>query len=261
MRFCWSHFKKWLMTAWVKKYHVEDPTRHQLIERFSHELRTSLTGIVGYSEFVESTSTEPMVNFTAKIIRESGQGLTRTSNSFFELHRLTEGKMRVKPSLFSVGKLVRDVVQEHQKLAIERAVSLFFTCADDVYFLEMKSDEQRVRQVVDALVFAAVLQAGKEQSVQVEVLFDENKNYVQFIFNVSAVGIDQAQINLSKKFWSDASYAFRLQEGPGVELALAKALIHYMKGYAVYDVRWSDNLIQLVVNFPIHDGSSKVVAV
>lgn len=37
-----------------------------LMSRFSHELRTSLTGIVSYAEFLETGSNESMVSFTAK---------------------------------------------------------------------------------------------------------------------------------------------------------------------------------------------------
>jgi signal transduction histidine kinase len=252
MRFCWSQLKAWFL-ACVRKHYMEDMNQYQLIERLSHELRTSLTGIVGYSEFVEATSTEPMVNFTAKIIRESSQGLARTSNSFFDLYRLTEGQMMLKVSSFSISKLLCDVVREHQKLALEREVNLFFTCTDEAFLLEVNSDEQRVRQVLEALVFSAVQQAGKEQSVHVDVSFDEGKNYVQFILSSSAVAIDHRQINLFKEFWANTAYIFRLQEGPGVELALARALIHFLNGYVTYDALRLDDRIQLVVNLPMRD--------
>ena len=254
MRFSWSQLKAWFFPACECKQDTQEESKYQLIERLSHELRTSLTGIVGYSEFVESTSTEPMINFTAKIIRESSQGLARTSNSFFDLHRLTEGQMILKQSSFSISNLLRDVVRDHQKLALEREVNLYSTCTDETFLLEMNSDEQRVRQVLDALVFAAVQQAGKEQSVHVDVSFDESKNYVQFVLNSSAVVIDQSQINLFKEFWVNTAYTFRLQEGPGVELALVRALIRLMNGYVTYDAFGLDDRIQLVVNLPMRDG-------
>lgn len=254
MRFCWSQLKTWFFPAYECKQNTHDINQCQLIERLSHELRTSLTGIVGYSEFVESTSTEPMINFTAKIIKESSQGLARTSISFFDLHRLTEGQIKLKLSSFSISKLVGDVVRDHQKLALEREVNLFFTCTDEVFLLEMNSDEHRVRQVLDTLVFSAVQQAVKEQSVHVDVSFDEGKNYVQFMLNSTAVVIDCTQINLFKEFWANTAYMFRLQEGPGVELALARALIHFMGGHVTYDALRLDGLIQLNVNLPMHDG-------
>jgi K+-sensing histidine kinase KdpD len=261
MRFSWTQLKTCFLPAHKGKHHTERTNQYHLIERLSHELRTSLTGIMGYSEFVESTSTEPMINFTAKIIKESSQSLARTSNSFFDLHRLTEGQMTLKLSSFSISQLVRDVVRDHQKLALEHEVNLFFTCSDETFLLEMNSDEQRVRQVVDALVFAAVQQAGKEQSVHVDVSFDESKNFVQLILNSSAVVIDHAQINLFKEFWANKTYTFRLQQGPGVELALARALIYFMNGHAIYDALRVNDLIQLVVNLPMNDGQSKVVRV
>ncbi len=92
MRLVLSRIKDWLMQSIVRSTDVT-VNQAELIARFSHEMRTSLTGIVGYSEFVESTSTEPMVNFTAKIIRESGQNLARTSNAFFDLQSIESGQL------------------------------------------------------------------------------------------------------------------------------------------------------------------------
>ena len=56
--------------------------------RFSHEFRTYLTGIVGYSEFLENTENQSMTNFTAKIIRESSLNLSKIGAAYFELDKL-----------------------------------------------------------------------------------------------------------------------------------------------------------------------------
>jgi len=97
MQFSLSRAKSWIYQKFSCK-RVYSRNQSDLMERLSHELRTSLTGIVGYSEFVESSSTEPMVNFTAKIIRESSLNLARASNSFFDLHRLELRQIQIDPT-------------------------------------------------------------------------------------------------------------------------------------------------------------------
>jgi signal transduction histidine kinase len=93
MRLFLSRIKDGLMRPFVRN-RLSAINQAELMARWSHEMRTSLTGIVGYSEYLESISTEPMVNFTAKIIKESSLGLARASNAFFDLHSIESGKLK-----------------------------------------------------------------------------------------------------------------------------------------------------------------------
>lgn len=253
MRLFLSRFKSWIFRAQFSQRSAVKFQFH-LMERLSHELRTSLTGIVGYSEFVESTSAEPMVNFTAKIIRESSQNLARASNSFFDLLRLEQGRMNLECSVFSISELVRDVVRLNQKQALERDVNLFFTCSKDTYLLEMNADASKVRQVVDALVFGALQSAGHGHSVHVDVSLDEDKCFMKLVL----ISLNEppccVQSQLLEEFWHNQCYKFKLQEGPGVELALAKAMIFFLKGQVEYRV--SPNLPpRLILKLPMHHYS------
>ena len=68
MQFYLSRLKDWLTCRMPGGGRKREST--ELMARFSHELRTSLTGIVGYAEYVEKGAGAPMMNFTAKIRRE-----------------------------------------------------------------------------------------------------------------------------------------------------------------------------------------------
>lgn len=256
MRFCLSRFKTWLSRVFVRDP-VSSFNQSELMDRLSHELRTSLTGIVGYSEFVETNSTEPMVNFTAKIIKESSQGLARASNSFFDLHRLALGQVRANCSSFSISELVRDVVRLHQPLAFEHDVHLIFTCTAESFLLDMNADAQRVRQVMDALVFGAIQSSEKVTSIHVDVAIDEDKEDALVTLIFLDLAADGTQGDLLKEFWCDEHYKFRLQEGPGIELALAKAMIHFLQGRAAY-VTAPGTPPRLVVKLPIRYDQTKV---
>ncbi len=248
MRFFLSQFKTWIAQIFLSKQPVAK-NQSELIERLSHELRTSLTGIVGYSEFVESNSTEPMVNFTAKIIRESSQGLARASNAYFDLHRLDQRQLTLECTTFSFSEQVRSMVSFHQRQALENNVNLFFDCSDDAFLFDIYADIQRLRQVVDALLYGAVQSVEKNQSIRVDVSLDEGKRFAKLSI-IFLDGSTHHQVELLKEFWGSDVYKFRLQEGPGVELALVKALIHFLQGTVEYQTA-SDESPRLIVKFPI----------
>ena len=256
MRFCISQIRDRLVDAFsCKRNAYKDQS--ELMERLSHELRTSLTGVVGYSEFVESTSTEPMINFTAKIIRESSQSLVRSSNSFFDLHRLELGQLQLDCSSFSLGELVRDVVRGNQKQAQGLSVNLDFACDNNIYFLEMTTDKKRVKQIADALIYGAIQSAGKGNSIHVHLALTNEKQAMNLLISTSEVLADAANTRLLQKFWSTDHYKFRLQEGPGVEMAFAKAMIYSLQGRAEYRIASNENS-RLMVTLPMHFNQTKV---
>lgn len=250
MRLFLSRIKDWLMQSIVRSTAVT-MNQAELIARLSHEMRTSLTGIVGYSEFVESTSTEPMVNFTAKIIKESSQGLARTSNAFFDLQSIESSQLKLSSTWFSIHDLVRNTVHLHESMARERDLLLLFTCSDDLLSIEMYADMLRVQQVVDTLVYGAIQSMHKGESIHMDMRLDRLKAGVVITIIYPSIQIDTVQIELLEEFWEGDAYKFRLQEGPGIEMALAKSLIYLMKGIAVYRAANNKNP-ELMVSLPIN---------
>jgi signal transduction histidine kinase len=254
MRVLLSRIKAFLDVFLSKK---EAPSiRPELINRLSHELRTSLTGIVGYAEFLEAGSQDPMMNFTAKIIRESGRSLTRTSQSFFDLYLLTQQKLNLNSSPFVLSELTQNVVNKCQELAVERDINLVLEASDRAIGVILFSDAVRVHQVLEALIYS-LLQASERWSlIRVQLEFNQVRQWLDVSFVSSGATASSVQNDLYKQFWNADDYRLRLQEGPGVELVLAKALIHFLNGLVWFES--SDACpFRLVVRFPLNLNLSK----
>ena len=234
--------------SWVAKTR-KPQIESELIERLSHELRTSLNGIVGYAEFLEMGSNDAMMNFTAKIIRESGQSLTRTSQSFFDFYLLSKSQIRLRFSRFIFADLVRDVVAKNQPLAVDREVSLGFLSASHALESWVNSDLDRMRQVVDALVFGAIQASDKWSMVQLHLDFDEMRGDLLLSIVSSGASVLPSQGYLLTQFWNSDDYRLKLQEGPGIELAFAKAMIQFLNGSVRFEHSTSFPS-RLVVRFP-----------
>jgi signal transduction histidine kinase len=222
----------------------------ELMERVSHELRTSLTGIVGYAEYLEMNSAEPMMNFTANIIRESGLDLARASSSYFDFQYLARGQIRRIESRFFLADVTREVLQKYQVKATQRDVSLAFNCSKAASVQIMNSDVDRLSQVLDALVFDAVQTVDQWGYIRVDLSVSEASKCLIWTLETSVSKGSQLLSDLYEKFWGNDSYHFRLQQGPGVELALAKALIQFLGGQVIYKAT-ADLPSQLVVTFPL----------
>ena len=226
--------RDWLMKR--NLYAQDASDQASLMARVSYELRTSLTGIVGYAEFLENRSVEPMMNFTAKIIRESGSNLARSCNSYFDLQYLQRGQVRLAHTSFNLSALLQELVDWHRPQALERGIPLHFICAQDVQLTAISSDITRVRQVLDALIFNAIQMAETWDVIHIHLSSHDDEKFLNLAFESTQMKLDQKKLKLEEKFWNTDIYEFRLQEGPGVEMALAKSLIHLAGCSAHYAV-------------------------
>lgn len=203
-----------------------------LIERLSHEMRTSLTGIVGYAEFIEEGGEPALVNFTAKIIRESSQDLVRSVQSFVDLYQTDFALPKQSSSEFSPAETIHVLVQEYQAQAEQLNVSLIFNCTDEAQLIQMHSNAEQFTKLMQALMTGALLGATREAMVVVALRVLAKDKCVEVKFQELGGVSKSRQSRLMQQFWNEPHYVFKMQEGPGIEMALAKALVGRLQGQA-----------------------------
>jgi signal transduction histidine kinase len=205
-----------------------------LVSRLSHEMRTSLTGIVGYAEFIEEGAEPAMVSFTAKIIRESSQELARTVQSFIDLYEVMLTSSHLRCTEFVAAKEIHALIQKYQAQAHQLDVSLIFNVSDDVLSVTLRSDLDRFIKMLEALLGGAFVSATRGAVLVVALSLRSEQQAIELaIYEVG--GADKsAQSKLLQHFWSEPHYVYKMQEGPGVDMALAKALLISLKGQAEF---------------------------
>ena len=228
--------------------------RSDMVKRLSHDMRTTLTSIVGYSEFIESKTVEPVLGFTSKIIRESGSDLVRLFQSFYDLVQIEAGDAVLNLSDVDMMTAIRDVVRAHQMRASEWNVRLTLTRSPDMDFLKMQTDFVKFQQMLEIMTFATLQFAAPKSTLQLHVDYDERPGYVNLSFLEFGAGEDHPDVGFMEDFWSQSECPpMLLQKGPGIELALAKALLKFLKGTAAY--RYLPNVgVNFRVTLPLKLG-------
>jgi signal transduction histidine kinase len=205
-----------------------------LVSRLSHEMRTYLTGIVGYAEFIEEGAEPAMVNFTAKIIRESSQELVRSVQSFVDLYQVMLTSSKLQCTEFSAAKELHALVQKHQAHAHQLDVSLIFNCPDEALSIKLRSDLERFTKMFEALLGAALVGATRGAVLVVALSLRTEQQAIELAICELGGAVKTVQTDLLQQFWSDPNYVYKMQEGPGVDMALAKALLGSLKGQAEF---------------------------
>lgn len=197
----------------------------------SHHLRTPLNGIMGYAEYIHSSSQEPMLQFTSKIILENSVHMLHLTNGLLDLSHIQEGTLSLSNTSFELTDLIESLQALHQVRAKEAHITLFAKVATNTPVL-MQADPYRVRQVLNNLLDNALKFTPAQGQVVLSVAPSANGRYVTFSVQDSGPGIPpEVQPTLFKEDISNPStFVLRPQQGAGMGLLLSHHLVRLMGG-------------------------------
>ncbi len=201
----------------------------------SHHLRTPLNGIMGYAEYIHSSSKEPMIHFTSKIILENSLEMLHLVNGMLDIQKIRDGNLQLSESEFDVYDLLESVRELHQPRATRLNITLQLS-TDQQTTLKIKADPYRLRQVLNNLVDNAIAFNRPQGQVTLLLSHDTSAGTLTFTVNDTGLGIPQdVQKNLFTRPGDPSShFALRRKEGAGLGLVLSHQLVKLMGGQLDY---------------------------
>jgi signal transduction histidine kinase len=198
----------------------------------SHHLRTPLNGVMGYAEYIYSSTREPMIQFTSKIILENSLQMLHLVNGLLDLTKIQEGTLALSNSEFEIQDLVESVRALHQVRANELGIDLQVVTGEDAP-VRMRADPYRVRQVLNNLVDNAINYNKPQGRVMLTVSSSANGQFVTFSVEDSGHGVPEAvQKTLFKRLHDkQVPFVLRPNEGSGLGLLLSHQLVQLMGGF------------------------------
>ena len=201
-----------------------EKARNYFFSTVSHDIRTPLNSIIGFSEMLQLGIDDPVEKERAlEAIITSGQTLLELINDVLDLSKLESGKMELHPEPTDVTTLVRKVANSFE-VATSRSSLLLQTEIGKMPFLKL--DPQRIRQILFNLIGNAV-KFTVRGSVTVRASYTDGT----FLLSVSDTGRGISEENIKKLM----SPYVQIQDhdstkGTGLGLAICKQLATQMKG-------------------------------
>jgi PAS domain S-box-containing protein len=190
---------------------------------FSHELRSPLNSIIGFSELIAEEGTaitqDALVQYN-DAIKSSGTHLLHLINDILDLSKIEAGKMDLRFAPVGIRNLVDGVKQVVQPQA--EAKSLTLTIEMDGELDDIIADGVRMKQILLNLVSNAIKFSHAEGTV---VLAARRKqNDIEFSVQDFGVGIRKEEVQtLFQPFHQTENGAMKV-EGTGLGLAITKKL-------------------------------------
>lgn len=202
-----------------------DRLKDEFLANTSHELRTPMTAILGFSAILKEEVSDGPLEFV-EFIEENGQRLLRTLNSLLDLARLRAGTMEVGCEEIDVGAHVADVARSFSAQALRKGLALKVEGATAELHAWLDG------RCFDGILYHLIGNAVKfTEEGEIHVRVERNGDKFSVAVKDTGIGIDEAFMPyLFDEFKQESSGSTRSHEGNGLGLAVAYRLVHLMHG-------------------------------
>ena len=214
-----------------------DEMRKSFISDVSHELKTPIALIQGYSEgLLENVNTdEESRKFYAEVILDETNKMDKLVKELLELMKLEYGKREFNDTTFNIVELEKEVIRKSQMMIDEKQVEIKLETPDEI---NVVADDFYIEQVVTNYFTNAIKHVeevnGKKQ-IRIENVVDVERNKVRVkVFNTGEQ-IPEEHINrIWNRFYKVDKSRNRKDGGTGIGLAFVKAIMsNYGNSYGV----------------------------
>ncbi len=201
------------------------------LANISHEVRTPMNAILGYSDILQRALTDPQQRGYLSSIDSSGRTLISLLESILDFSRLQSGDLVLDTSAMQVRSLITDLDRSFESEAEAKGLSYSSSIAENIPDVVLM-DESRVRQVLLNLVGNAIKFTGSG-TVTLQVTASEDASGATIVFSIRDTGIGIApdqQERIFGAFDQQAGQSINEYGGTGMGLALSRGLATLMNG-------------------------------
>ena len=212
-----------------------DEMRRTFISDVSHELKTPITLIQGYSEgLIENVnSDEENRKFYAEVIQDEANKMDKLVKELLELMKLEYGGRKFNNTNFNIVELVNEVIRKSKVMLEENKIKVKFESEEEHY---VYADEFYMEQILTNYLTNAIKNADEiEKEKYIEIKIEEKESTVRIsVFNTGK-NISEENLNkIWKRFYKEDSSRNREAGGSGIGLSLVKAIMdNYKNEYGV----------------------------
>ncbi len=198
-----------------------DRMQKDLIANISHDLRTPLTMIAGYSEMMRDIPGEMTPENMQTVIDETNR-LTSLVNDMLDMSRFISGKQTLNVTRFSLTDAVRETVERYSKLREREGYTIDFESDSNV---TVCADKTRILQVIYNLVNNAINYTGDDRRVLIRQSLTED-SWCRIEVIDSGCGIPEADLPfIWERYYKANEFHRRSQMGTGLGLSIVKNIL------------------------------------
>lgn len=198
-----------------------DKAKGAFIAHLSHEIRSPLTGVIGFSQLIAENTTEPKLRHYANLIEETSRHLSEVLGGILDLSKIESGGLAFSNQPTDPTRIVMDVTALFQ-WQLSRNGVLCTIRTDPPEIPTVMLDPLRLRQII-LNVFGNAVTFTREGSIRVEIAWQSGEQGGRLEIAVVDTGVGISKDQLERIFVPFFS-AGHEKGGTGIGLSIARRL-------------------------------------
>ncbi|MCL7747300.1 MULTISPECIES: sensor histidine kinase [Bacillaceae] len=232
------------LTQELKRHH---DTRSEFFASISHELKTPVSYLMGYSEVLKEKlyQTEEEKEQYLSILEHEATRLNSLISELFDLSKMEEGKFEIKKEWIDLTELADNLDMKYLLKAKEKGLSFIFKVDENISLFY--GDGKRIEQILTNLLDNAFRHTTNGQ---VTCEFKQGENQVFVIVKDTGTGIPADEVPfIFERFYRVEKSRSREFGGTGLGLAIVKMLVK-LHGGTIEVTSKENEGTQFTLSFP-----------
>ena len=234
-----------------------DEMRKSFISDVSHELKTPIALIQGYSEgLLENVnSDEESRKFYAEVILDETNKMDKLVKQLLELMKLEYGKREFNDTKFNIVELEKEVVRKSQVMLEEKGIEVKFETRGEI---NVFADDFYIEQVISNYLTNAIKHVKEvfgEKYIKIENVVNIEKNIVRVkVFNTGEKIKEEHIARIWNRFYKVDEARKREDGGTGIGLSFVKAIMNnYGNSYGIIN---KENGVEFYFELTFEEGEN-----
>ncbi len=218
----------------IKQAESAKKVKKNFLSNMSHDIRTPLNAIVGFSEIAENdfNDKEAVWEYLEKI-RASASHLRNLVNNVLEMSQMENGNIELQEEKCNLSLIIRNVISMIQPQFSSKEITL--SLDEKIKDKNVYADLVRLQEVFFNILDNMVKFTKKQGSVSIYVrqLESEKEGYgsYEFILEDTGIGMKKEFLeHIFEQFEREKNTTDSKVEGIGLGMAIVKAIIDKMQG-------------------------------
>ena len=214
-----------------------DEMRKSFISDVSHELKTPIALIQGYSEgLLENVNSDAESRkFYAEVILDETNKMDRLVKQLLELMKLEYGKREFQDKKFNIVELEKELVRKSQVMLDEKQAQVKLETSEEI---NVFADDFYIEQVISNYLTNAIKHVKEkegEKYIQIENVVDIERSKVKVkVFNTGDKIEEENIARIWNRFYKADESRNRENGGTGIGLSFVKAIMsNYGNDYGI----------------------------
>jgi signal transduction histidine kinase/DNA-binding response OmpR family regulator len=203
-------------------------SREQLISTVSHDLKTPLSTIVGYTELLGNSDVNTKQSYFVKNIKNSSEYISQLVQDLLDFSQIEAGKISIEKVPFLLPEVIEDAAKNIQTVYKNKNIELIINI-DEKLNSTIVGDPFRLKQILTNLVGNAY-KFTEEGYIKISSYATDN-NFFVIIIEDTGIGIEKANQQLVFEEFAQANENIEKKYGgTGLGLSICQKIIAILGG-------------------------------